>query len=288
MAYPKLVCPYSTSLLKRIRGRNLGIRLADADLVLSAAEDVRKSGNGLFCVILEIDKPLEAVKLGEGWKELPMALVVPSVGKFRGIASMLSQLKELNVRIYLPCNRDNLTSTRLLASVGISCCVTFDGTPVDWEALADLMTYAVLERTPHAPIEPFSYIARHFEPLSCTDWGAVYFEDPSRFLHLDTDGHVALSQGDIARNNYIAEGVERIGPDTDFAVPADRLDGWREHFVKNSSCATCPGWRVCLGRCYRGDEDVAGCSAFFSEMIRVAQLYQKGRKEKDSQQLWPL
>lgn len=288
MAYPRLICPYSTSLLGRIRGRNLAIRLTDADLVSSAAESVRKSGNGLFCIILEMDKPLDAVKLGIGWGELPIALVVPSVGKFRGVARMLDQLKKLKVRVYLPCNRNNLGSIRLLASVGISCCVTFDGSPVDWEELADLMTYAVLERTPHAPIEPFLYIAKHFEPLSRTDWGAVYFEDPLRFLHLDTEGRVALSRKDIAAKNYISTGVEKIGPETDFPVAADRLEGWREHFVKNSSCSTCPGWRVCLGRCYQEHEDVARCSSFFSEMIRVAQLFQKGRKAEDSQQLWPL
>lgn len=288
MNYQKLICPYDTSLLDRVRDRLIAVRIPDPALVSTASEYVRNSRNELFCIILEPGAPLDTIRLKDEWKDIPIALIVPSIGKFRDLRKNLNQLRKLNIRVYLPCNKDNLKGIRILASVGVSCCIKFDDNQIDWEALTDLMTYAVLEVVPHASIEPFSYISRNYNPASYTEWSSVYFEDPKQFLHLDARGRVALSHDELLKEVFIAENIDEIKSDTDFDIPAGRLEGWRELFLKNHHCSICKGWRVCLGKFSHRNADAAGCSAFFSEIIRISHLYMDKQAEQRSHQVWQL
>ena len=134
------------------------------------------------------------------WRSWPL----PS-GRFRDLARHLDRLRKLNLRVYLPCDHaDNLASLRILSSVGIPCCADFRDGGTDWEALADLATYAVLERTPHAAMEPFAFMAANYHSADRLDWGRVFFDDPRHFLHLSEDGRVALSQAELAEGRFVA------------------------------------------------------------------------------------
>ena len=213
--------------------------------------------------------------------------MAPSLGRFRDLARHLDRLRKLNLRVYLPCDHaDNLAGLRILSSVGIACCADFRDGGTDWEALADLATYAVLERTPHAAMEPFAFIAANYYSTDRLDWGRVCFDDPRHFLHLSEDGRVALSQADLAEGRFVAHNLSEIETPADFPPIRERLRAWRHFFIDNHPCASCAGWRICLGKFSANLSGNPGCAEFFGEMMDLVRRHTALRAAPEERRIW--
>ncbi len=287
MNLPKIVCPHEPSLLQALTGHTLAVRAEDMASVRTAADNVRNSGNHLFCVIFDSMGPLDELELGDELRDIPLAIMAASLGKFRRLARQVNRLRNLNIRIYLPCSDpENIVSLRILSSLGLCGCADFRHGKQDWDALADLMTYGVLERTPHAPIEPFAYIASHYDPLETIDWQGVYFEGPGRFLHTDKKGRVALSHAELQNNAFIAQNISEISSQNEFPPIEQRQEAWREYFTDNHPCASCDGWKLCLGAFSAGLPENNGCRAFFSEMTEVLRQYKSQKAQFEENRVW--
>ncbi len=289
MRSPTIVCPNSGSLLQKFKGRPVALRMNSCDHIAEGVEHLRKSGNTLFCVIVESDRPLAEIRLEDHHRGIPLAVLAPAAGRFRDLAAHLHRLRELNLRLYLPCDHpDNLTSLRILSSVGLHCCAVFGKGRIDWESLADLATYAVLERSPHAPIEPFAFIVSNYPASKRLDWGRAIFDDPRHFLHLDEDGRVALSQAELGEKRFIAQSLGEIGAPDEFPPIRERLRSWRHYFSNNHPCAFCAGWKICLGKFSPSLSEHAGCSEFFTEMIDLARRHTALKVAPQEQRIWRL
>jgi hypothetical protein len=262
----KLVCPHDRALLDRLEARTVCVRVDATSDIASAAADVRRH-NTLACVICDSNVALEDIEIQDDWRDLPIALMVPSAGRFRGIAGKVDALRTLNLRVYLPC--DALTGARVLASLGIAVCIEFHTAP-DWDALTDLMTYALLGLVPHAPIDPFHTIANGYRQTNRSDdWGRVTFDDPSRYLHLDAAGRIALSRSDLCAGKFVASDLPQLdSPEVKRAIE-ERTEAWRELFAECHFCARCRAWRICRARVCDGKAAPDGCEAFFGEMAEV-------------------
>lgn len=282
----KLVCPNNRALMDRLERRTLCVRVDSPQEIVAAADNAR-GRNTLSCVICDAKVPLDAIDVDEKWQDIPIALQVPSVGKFRNLSGKLGLLRKLNLRVYLPYARENLTGARLLASVGIPVGIVLEAeTPPDWEALADLMTYALLGIAPHAPVEPFQTIADSYRPAARSeDWGRAYFDDPSRYLHVDAAGNIALSRRELLAGDFVAEPSALDSPEVAEAVD-DRGQLWRELFLANHFCATCRAWRVCRGRFSAGRDAPDGCTGFFGEMADVAEQYRNRSRPNGRVETW--
>ena len=218
---------------------------------------------------------------------IPLAVVAPSLGRFRDLARHLDRLRTLNLRVYLPCGQPgNLAGLRILSSVGVHCCADFRKGGTDWEALADLATYAVLERTPHAAMEPFAFMAANYPASHRLDWGRVWFDDPRHFLHLDGNGRVALSQAELAEGRFVAHSLDEIQAPAEFPPIRERLRSWRTYFVDGHPCAFCGGWRLCLGKFSRDPAAPGGCAEFFLEMIDLVRRQAALPAAPEERQIW--
>ncbi len=281
------VCPNDKALLGSFTGYAVAVRVNDPGDIADAAANVRETGNELFCVILHADRPLSEIVFREDQAVIPLAIVAPAMGDFRTLAKSVDLLRRSNLRIFLPCdNFDNLSALRILSSLGIYSCADFAASPYDWEAITDLMTYAVLGRAPHAPIEPFAFIAANYDPHSILRWGSIEFDDPAHFLHLDAQGQVSLSRDELQQGIFIAPSIGGIEPSALSAAIDERANAWRHYFVDNHPCASCAGWKICLGR-FSGDlPDDAGCAKFFSELIDVAAMLKAPAPQHDEGGIW--
>ncbi len=287
MKYPSIVCPNNVILLQKFTGLHVVLRVESTDRITEGVENVLKSGNTLLCVIAELDRPLADLELSALHKDIPLAVMVPSVGRFRDLARHLDVLRGLNMRVYLPCdNSDNYTGLRILSSVGIHCCADFRNGPTDWESLADLATYAVLERTPHAPVEPFAFIVSQYGSSKYLDWGRIAFDDTAHFLHLDEDGRVALSREELNGNRFVAGSLAEIETPDEFPPIRERMLSWKDYFTGNHPCASCGGWRVCLGKFSECISENPGCSEFFQEMIDLVSRYKALNAAPEERQIW--
>ena len=249
MGTPRIVCPESEILLQSFKGLSVALRLNRGAGIAPGVEHVRKSGNTLCCVIVESDRPLAAIEFDDHLPRHPPGGHGPSLGRFRDLARQLDRLRTLNLRVYLPCDHpENLAGLRILSSVGIHGCADFrKGGQHHWDALADLATYAVLERTPHAAMEPFAFMVANY-PASIALTGGGLSSMIQHFFHLDESGQVALSQAELADGRFVAHNLREIeAPASNFRRSERGLRSWRQFFVDDHPCASCGGWSLCLG-----------------------------------------
>ena len=273
------VCDHNPTLFQRFHERALAVRVAETDRVVDAAADVVASGNTLIRIIVESPLPLDRVAFREDWGNIPITLMCPSIGRFGNLVKRFELLRNLNLQIYLPWRKENLIGLQILASVGLPCGLGFADNEPDWDSLADLMTYSLLGRIPHAPIEPFAYIAENYKPFEYTDWGSVYFDDPAKFLHLETSGRVAMSNRELLDGYFVAQDVSEIDTPEVLAAITAKQNVWRQAFFSMSPCSVCQGWRVCLGRLAQHNGGTTGCSAFSGELMDVVEQFQTQAQE---------
>lgn len=274
-----LVCPLDDELLVRCAGRSVVLQIDHSDQVPAAREAAGRIGFHLHCLHLRSGAPLTAIPVSADWRGTPLALEVQRIGPLPALFAMLRPLRELDLRVYLSTDEArNYVGLRILASLGIECALVF-GATVDWVQLTDLMTYALLGQVPHAAIDPFAHIAHYYAPQHRTDCGAVYFDDPARYLHLDRQGRVALDRADLMAGRFVLQRVEELGQLELEELEAYRLraGAWRDRFLEGDRCARCQGWRVCLGRLAHTlpPGDAPGeCGPFCAELLEVLEQHQ--------------
>jgi len=249
MKWPVFVIPFDRRLLRRLAGAGVAVRVDRPAQVADAVAAVRDSGSVLHSVILDSRHSLAEIEFGDDLKDTPLAVMTPSLGKSRNLTGHLDRLSRFNLQVHLPCDRAaNIAGLRTLSSAGVRCCAVIGNRKTDWAALTGLMTYAILEPTPHAAIEPFATIAARYDPRFWLDWGGVEFEDPRCFLHVDRRGRVALSRRELKRSKFIARDVSELSGPAQHPAVRERLNAWRRMFAENHPCASCGGWKVCLGK----------------------------------------
>lgn len=272
MNFPNIVCPYDQDLLKRLKGYGIAIRVSDpSEIMQAAAASKASTSNNLQNVIVESRETMDAFKFQNEWLGIPLALFFPEMGKFRNLGKKLEQIRKLKAHIYLPAERDeNLTSCRILSSLGITSCLTLsqDKAP-NWDFLADLMTYAVLGSVAHAPLEPFEHIRGNYEAKQYADWGSVCFDNPREYLHVDARGRVALSKEELAQGIFIADDIVKLKNPMDCPEYAERTNVRKRFFLEDHPCTRCEGWKVCLGNFLRDGKPADGCREFCRELLEA-------------------
>jgi hypothetical protein len=271
MEFPNIICPYDPDLLKRLKGYSIVVRVSDPSEIVRAADAVKASpNNNLLNIIVDFQQPLDVFEFQDEWLGIPLAVFFPEMGPFRNVRKNLDRIRKLKAHIYLPSEHDeNLTSSRILSSLGITCCLTFSRNKVpNWESLADLMTYAILGAVSHAPLEPFTYISNHYDAKKYCEWDSTCFASPREYLHVDSRGRVALSQDELLKEVFITDDLFKLKNPLDCPEYAERINVRKRFFLENHPCAQCEGWKICLGKfLLKGKPAADGCMAFCRELL---------------------
>jgi hypothetical protein len=273
----QLVCPFDAGLLARLKGRSLVIRSSDVSDI-PEIEAVLAGTNQLQAVLIEscqqLSDVLPCLKTGQACLDI----YVSGPGRFRDIAPHIAALRTGSSRIFMPAGvPENLTAARILSSLGVTCGLSFDGTRPDWEKVSDLMHYAVYGKYPHAPIEPFHYVTSRYQPCAQLPFGAVYFDDPAKYLHISTEGHIASSRSNLEAGNFISRDLAELDNMAENPEYQAELNRWRGFFLEDDGCAYCEAWRVCMGR-YSSVADEGACEKFFSELMEAAEYTRSGQQ----------
>jgi len=238
MNSPVTICPHNRQILKGFKGRKVAVTVRDTGTAARAAANARALGADLVCIIVETRLPLGRLAWDGDLASIPLIVIAPFFGAFRDLEPHIGLLKDLDVAIHLPSHgAGNMAGLRILSSLGIRCAAVIGTEGQDWDAIADLATYAVLGPAPHAPIEPFTHMALSGEPFPFIDWDFPCFTDSQRF--------VQFHDGDRPQ---AATGARRrpAGP-----------------------CRACAGWTACRGR-FTAEAAQGECSSFFREMADIA------------------
>jgi len=266
----KLVCPNSKFVFEKIQGKNVVVRVSNLKEIPFVYRMVRESNNFLNNIIVESKEKLDTIKFDKEWQGISISLFVSEVGSFRKILNQIKIIRELKAHIFLPAEiKDNLTSCRILSSLGITCYLVFGSKSPDWGLLTDLMVYSVMGYVSHAPIEPFNYISKEYSPEKNINWSHLYFDDPLVYLHVDTKGRVALSNNSLVKGEFISENFDVLNNPILNEKYREGVNHWRMHFVSNHKCTLCKGWKICHGKLLFGNNANKNCSLFITEMIEL-------------------
>lgn len=286
MSNPIFVLDFEPKLLADFYGRGLAVRVQDLDAVESAADAVRSIDCCLHTIICRVPCTMAELSLPKELSTIPIALDVPGVGDFISFFHNLSQWRSLNLRVYLPIGtQENLTSLRVLSSLGIAVCAVIKECDFNWDMLNDLMTYSLLNRAVHAPIDPFQYLADNYIPNAAVDFRAVYFNQPGRYFHVDSTGRIALTTEDLSAGCFIADDIRHLDTISNIIIEDMVSDNMQKHFLLADECACCAGWRVCQGFLSDMGSNQSQCQAFCSEMMDTLDIHQQ-RNRKAQNLLW--
>ena len=275
------LCPPIPDLLNKLQGKKVVLRVDGAGSIEAAVALAAQYATHLHCLVVKIKGPLEALDLDRPYEGAPIALLAPGFGRMRHVAPKLRMLKQMNVRIYLPLDRaENFAGLRILSSLGCASAAIFQDGPHDWEQVSDLMTYALMNRAPRAPIDPFNYLAERYHANRRNDFAAVYFDDPARYVHVDASGRIALTAQELADGVFIADDLHELEALPQKEAYIDRMESWRHFFLKPDGCAYCEAWRICLGKFSPAPDEGKGCAGFFKEFLETVELYQSLKVEK--------
>lgn len=281
-----LVVPNDTALFRQLEGYGLVTSVDSLGDARATADAVRSCDAHLHCLRVQVRRPLAALTFGEELRGISIALEVPSLGQ--GLAGLLRQiavLKTLDVRVYLPANcSDNFSAVRILSSLGIETALDLRHHAGDWDAVADAMTYALLNVVDHAPIAPFNYLAARYGPHRRNDYAAVYFDDPQTYLHVDRVLNVALTAADLAAGRFAGRGREAVEGIEGLEAYRRWKHAWRDFFLRSGGCAYCAGWRVCLGKYEASVREQPGCERFAEEFMDA--IDQARGKPASQPQVW--
>lgn len=276
-----VVFPFREELLPKLTGLAVVPRIGNMENIGDVLNTIYRSGVNLRFLLVESERPLTLAGLHQSLAGVPIALEVPALGPFADFFRLLPVIRQMNLRVYLPAGGEgNLTSLRVLSSLGIETAVTFGGKEPDWDGLADLMTYAFFGQSPHAPIAPFGYLSEIFDQRGRNEFQAVYFEDPKSYLHMDENGRVALTSADLKKGRFLLESIAGLEKGTDDLESfVEGLEEWRNHFLNFDLCSTCPGWRTCSGWLARHRKPDERCRSFFSEVLDSLEQQRSMRRE---------
>lgn len=273
-----LVCPNSETLLSRLRGKPVVVRVS-SEREIQGAHDRASGENHLHCVVLELKAALSEVPLSEERKSIPLSLHVQEMGDLKRVMRRLKLLRESNIRVFMPAGRsENLTSVRILSSLGVATGLVL-ASPLDWDAVNDLMHYAMYTRILHADIEPFGYVTSAYEPRDFTYLGTPLFENPLKYVHVDEGENLALSADGLREGKWIAQGLACLPELTASPEYRASIHSWQGMFLEDRKCAYCPAWRLCQGA-YLADCDRDGnVLHFFEDFLAAADASYTARQE---------
>jgi len=276
-----LVIPFDIDLLRDMKGHAVVVKSENPHEINQIDECVNQSGAHLHCIWLTVKAPLSSIPAGDDWGSIPVALHVDESGTLRALRGKLKMLSRLNLKVFLPSDcSESFTRLRILSSLGIACGVSFNGAVADWEALSELMHYAIYGRVEHGPIEPFHSVASCYQASRITDFSSVYFNNPRHYLHCDGSGRTALTAGHLRDGIFIGTFPEAINAVEKHSHYREYFNAWRSAFLTFTDCACCAGWRVCGGtfRDYQGARQT--CTGLMSDLLEGAEFYQKKLREQ--------
>ncbi len=284
-----LVCPFDESLLSRLHDESLVVIAPNFEQIPHVYHTAMQRSNRVICVVVYSKGSLAAVPFHESWKGIPIAIYASEMGPFKEFMMRLPLIRDLNIRIFLNSDKkENFTALHIISSLHINCGLEFGESDFDWEALNDLMTYALYGKVHHGAMEPFQFIASRYNPERLTDFGTVYFNNPNIYLHIDKDENIAISRKDLQKGNFIAKGLNELNDIKTNKKFEEALHEWQNFFLQNNTCAFCPSWRVCMGKFTDTIERNPGCQKFFEDMMDATDHFLSSEHKKREREVWQL
>jgi hypothetical protein len=281
-----IVVPDNDNLLQTLSGNSLVVKTEKISAIDSIIEKSKLFDFHIHAIWVKSRTSLSNITFNEHWKDTPIALHVNNIGIFHHFLMQMPLMRMLNLRIYMPLDeKQQFTDIRILSSLGLETAAIIPDENPDWESLNDLMVYALLNIRTHGNIAPFNYLAEKFDVHARNDYSSVYFDQPQQYLHVDEQGHIALTNTALIGGNFVSEQLSDLVNIEEHEDYKKYLHAWTEYFIQTTECSNCEGWRVCLGKFSKNLTINKGCKSFFTDFLNTLEKNRLIKEKKKNLKL---
>lgn len=279
-----LVTQYNWPIEEYLKGNALIVYINHFDDI----KNIRKHIDDTTIVngYVYIDKyaSLETIDINPELCDAPLFLYINRLGQFREVYQKLENLKRMNVAVIFTGPEDTAcTDAQIVASLGIHTGIALSPDSQLSDSVLDLITYTFYSTSPHAEIEPFTTLERYYDGESYVSPVLADFINPSRYIHVDKNLHLAFSKSDLEQGNIIGDNLSLI---RDFKLQ-DAIDEkereWQKLFIDNHPCTFCPAFRACSGY-FASHQKEGRCREVMTELLDAIEFQKKQRRTIISQE----
>ncbi len=281
-----VVTDYNEDTIVKLQGYALVIYIDQ----LSDIEKIRKvvqPPSKIHCVVYEApNRTLSSININNDWKDIPIHLYLSGIGDFSKISYQIPILRELDIRIFFyASNSSAITDTQILSSLGIYSGLRLFNHQELWDEINDLLHYSIYGKVNHTAIEPFDFLCRNYNEEQFLNINNVYFNNPLRFIHINSKEEIFLTREDLCENtNLVETGIENIRLIFGSSIFKKSQITWQEHFLKEEGCAYCPAWRICEAY-FEKSEGKEKCREVMSDLLEAIEFYKSHNQKKHEKQI---
>lgn len=197
-------------------------------------------------------------------------------GDFKEFSTKIGLIRELNINLYLsPKFENNFTFLQILSSLNIKCGLSEFEEIHHWDKTIDLLYYSTYSKIPHTTIEPFGFILSNYRNEGLLDILSYFYNDPTKYIYLDSIFNIYLNKRDFLLNNHIGNGKDFLINIKNNTTYKENLKSWQNHFVYLDECSSCKSFRICKGLFKDENNKVNTCKKLFDEIFKAIDFSNK-------------
>ncbi len=267
------VTKYDWPIENYLKGKAILVHLNCLEDIQNIIRNVDEATKIVGFVYKDDYASLETIDVNPNWGNLPIVLYINRLGQYCNIHHKINILKSLNVIVIFTAREEYSTrDAQILSSLGIHSGILLSKDSELSEHVLDLLTYSFYGNFPHAEIEPFSSICKYYDGENYVSPSYAYFVNPHRYIYINKEMKLGLSQKDLDDNNsYNFEDIEK--GEIFKIIDKDQLK-WQSYFIESHPCTFCPAFRICLGY-FDYKKNNNKCKEVMSELLEAIEFFKK-------------
>lgn len=266
-----VVCSADNPVLHKIQNRSIVLQTNDLTQVKHAEKIIKENNSTLYAIYAKLDTALDEVDFSI---ELPNVKIVCSAPKLGAYKEFRKQREEIDKKkllfLFPPTTADSYTNAKILSTLGLQVGIKLNEDAILWQDLIDLLYHTNYSQASHKVVEPIHQIVEGFRQNEGYVFGSLYFENQNKFIHIDANENIALSERALRAGDYISTGIDSLSTEAFANAFQQQKREWHNEFIEHKKCATCKAWRVCAGQYIKYcDNNDGGPVEFFNEIINM-------------------
>lgn len=231
------VCPPDLKIISKLKDRKIVLMSSDdVETSVSFLDSIVKT-NPIEFLWIKSDNSITDIYPANSWQKYPIRYYAKSLGNKETFLTEFESFIPLNIRFFLPCDSENLTSLQFLTSLGFHTGIIFS--EINWEKLTDLCYYNQYTKIGNGTIEPFNFINREYSQKQgfniYSDFGDVYFAN-LKYIHVENDEQLFVI--DVFGNKmYLNEKLDFFHKLPENEVYKNISQTLKKHFLENTECS---------------------------------------------------
>ena len=276
-----VVTKYNWPIEEYLRGHAAVIHVNSLDDVVNIRRHADETLKVVAYVYTDPYASLETIEIPSECASAPLILRINRLGQFRAIHHKLNALRNMDVILFFTGNsHQSIVDAQIAASLGIHSGIMMMPDSELGDDILDLITYNAYSTMPHADIEPFSTMERYYDGESYVSPSMAYFNNPNRYIHVDSERHLAFTSEQLANGDYFDQGIEKVKTISQHEAVEKENNKWQQTFITPHPCSFCPAFRICVGY-FEQQREKGRCKEVMSELLEAIE-FQKKRNQQNN------